>query len=151
MPLGLKNAPPTYKWIVNMAFQDYLGIFMKLFLDYFNMFSDFSIHILINFGCVMTTTKNLILTLTWRYLCSWYTLGSLSYILYPKRANFWIQFFFDNSQNCNHQKPQWTYRFSRTWPSFIVASSMILHSPWHHQSPRCCKNMKFLIGPQNIK
>lgn len=40
MPLGLKNAPPTYQWVVSMAFQDYLGIFMKSFLDNFNVFND---------------------------------------------------------------------------------------------------------------
>jgi hypothetical protein len=71
---------------------------MKLFLDCFNMFTDFTRHILINFACVLTSAKKLILALTWRNVCSWYTLGSLSCILSPKRANFFTQFSFDNSQ-----------------------------------------------------
>jgi len=40
MPFGLKNAPPTYQWVVNTTFKDYLGVFMKLFLDDINVFSD---------------------------------------------------------------------------------------------------------------
>jgi hypothetical protein len=40
MPFGLKNAPLTYQWVVSTTFKDYLGVFMKLFLDDFNMFSN---------------------------------------------------------------------------------------------------------------
>jgi hypothetical protein len=40
MPFGLKNAPPTYQWVVSTTFKDYLGLFMKLFLDDFSMFSN---------------------------------------------------------------------------------------------------------------
>jgi len=40
MPFGLKNAPPTYQWVVSTTFKDYLGVFMKLFWDDFNMFSN---------------------------------------------------------------------------------------------------------------
>jgi hypothetical protein len=45
MPFGLKNAPPTYQRIVSMAFKEYLGIFMKLFMDNFNVFNDRNIHL----------------------------------------------------------------------------------------------------------
>jgi hypothetical protein len=31
MPFGLKNVPPTYQQIVNMAFCEYLEVFIKLF------------------------------------------------------------------------------------------------------------------------
>jgi len=40
MPFGLKNAPPTYQQVMSMAFREYLGVFMKLFLDDFNVFSN---------------------------------------------------------------------------------------------------------------
>ena len=40
MPFGLKNAPPTYQCIFNQIFKDYLGDFMKLFLDDFNVYND---------------------------------------------------------------------------------------------------------------
>jgi hypothetical protein len=40
MPFELKNTPPTYQRTINMAFKEYLGVFMKLFLDDFNIFSD---------------------------------------------------------------------------------------------------------------
>jgi hypothetical protein len=42
MPFGLKNVPPTYQQVVSIAFKDYFGVFMKLFLDGFNVFSDLS-------------------------------------------------------------------------------------------------------------
>jgi hypothetical protein len=34
----------TYQRSVNMAFKEYLGVFMKLFLDDFNVFSDLKTH-----------------------------------------------------------------------------------------------------------
>jgi hypothetical protein len=33
MPFGFKNAPPTYQLVVSTIFKEYLGVFMKLFLD----------------------------------------------------------------------------------------------------------------------
>jgi hypothetical protein len=39
MPFGVKNVPPTYQHVVNMAFKDYFGMFMKVFLDNFNVFN----------------------------------------------------------------------------------------------------------------
>jgi hypothetical protein len=38
MPFRLKNAPPTYQHVTSTTFKDYLGMFMKLFLDDFNVF-----------------------------------------------------------------------------------------------------------------
>ncbi len=40
MPFVLKNVPLTYKHAVNMAFKEYFGVFMKVFLDHFNIFND---------------------------------------------------------------------------------------------------------------
>ncbi len=40
MPFGLKNLPPTYQRVVHITFKDYFGVFMKLFLDGFNVFND---------------------------------------------------------------------------------------------------------------
>ncbi len=40
LPFGFKDVPPTYQWAMNMAFKDYLGMFMKLFLDDFNVFNN---------------------------------------------------------------------------------------------------------------
>jgi len=45
MLFGLKNVPPTYQWIVNATFREYLGMFMKLFIDDFNVFSDLKTHL----------------------------------------------------------------------------------------------------------
>jgi hypothetical protein len=45
MSLGLKNAPPTYQRTISMAFKKYLSIFMKLFLDNFNVFNDRNTHL----------------------------------------------------------------------------------------------------------
>ncbi len=45
MPFGLKNAPTTYQRVVNTTFKDYFGMFMKLFLDDFNVFSDLDTHL----------------------------------------------------------------------------------------------------------
>jgi len=43
---GLKNVPPTYQRAMSITFKDYLGVFMKLFLDDFDMFSDLDNHLL---------------------------------------------------------------------------------------------------------
>jgi hypothetical protein len=40
MPFILKNVPPTCQRIVNMAFKEYFGVFMELFFNDFNVFSD---------------------------------------------------------------------------------------------------------------
>lgn len=45
MPFGLTNAPLTYQRAVNKAFKEYLGIFMKLFLDDFTVYSDIPDHL----------------------------------------------------------------------------------------------------------
>ncbi len=45
MPFGFKNVPPTYQWVVNTTFKDYLGVFMKLFLDDFSVFNDLNTHL----------------------------------------------------------------------------------------------------------
>jgi hypothetical protein len=45
MPFRLNNAPQTYQWVVCMTLKDYLGMFMKLFLDDFNMFNDLDTHL----------------------------------------------------------------------------------------------------------
>jgi hypothetical protein len=45
MPFGLKNGPPSYQWIMNMRFHEYLRVFMKFFLDDFSVFNDFKMHL----------------------------------------------------------------------------------------------------------
>jgi hypothetical protein len=45
MPFKLKNDMPIYQWTMNMAFHEYLKVFMKLFLDDFSVFSDFKTHL----------------------------------------------------------------------------------------------------------
>jgi len=45
MLFGLKNVPPTYQQVVNMAFHEYLRVFMKSFLDDYNVFKDFKTHL----------------------------------------------------------------------------------------------------------
>jgi len=41
MPFKLKNTPPTYQWTVSLVFQEYFSVFMKMFLDDFNVFNNF--------------------------------------------------------------------------------------------------------------
>jgi hypothetical protein len=60
MPFGLKDVLPTYQWVVKMVFREYLGTFMKLFLDDFNVFNDQKI-ILTNFNYVLISVENSIL------------------------------------------------------------------------------------------
>jgi len=45
MPFGLKNAPPTYQRVVSMSFKEYFGVFMKLILNDFSVFSDLKTHL----------------------------------------------------------------------------------------------------------
>jgi hypothetical protein len=44
MRFGFKNVPPTYQWVVSLGFQEYMGVFMKLFLDNFSVFNDQTLH-----------------------------------------------------------------------------------------------------------
>jgi hypothetical protein len=39
MGFGLKNVPPTYQWLMIIAFRDYFGMFIKLFLNDFCVFN----------------------------------------------------------------------------------------------------------------
>jgi hypothetical protein len=43
MPFGLNNIPLKYLKIINATFKEYLGSFMKLFLDDFSLFNDIEI------------------------------------------------------------------------------------------------------------
>jgi hypothetical protein len=45
MPFGLKNVPPTYQLAISKTIKEYFGVFMKLLLDDFNMFSDLDTHL----------------------------------------------------------------------------------------------------------
>jgi len=45
MLFELKNAPPTYHRALNRAFRDFIGDFMKLFLDDFSVYSDITNHL----------------------------------------------------------------------------------------------------------
>jgi hypothetical protein len=45
MPFGLKNVPPTYQHVVNMAFHGDLEVFMKLFFDDFSLFNNLIMHL----------------------------------------------------------------------------------------------------------
>ncbi len=45
LPFGLKDAPPMYQRVVNMAFREYLGMFLKLFLNNCNVFNDVNMHL----------------------------------------------------------------------------------------------------------
>ena len=42
---GLKNALATYQKVVNLAFREYINVFMKLFLDELSVYSDTVIHL----------------------------------------------------------------------------------------------------------
>jgi hypothetical protein len=44
MSYSFKNTPPTYQITISMAFREYLGIFMKLFVDNFSVFNDQNAH-----------------------------------------------------------------------------------------------------------
>jgi hypothetical protein len=46
MLFGRKNAPSTYQQMVSITFNDYLGIFMKLFLNDFSVFNDLETHLI---------------------------------------------------------------------------------------------------------
>jgi hypothetical protein len=46
MPFELNNAPPTSEQAVNTTFKDYLGVFMKLFMNDFNVFNDLNTHLI---------------------------------------------------------------------------------------------------------
>jgi hypothetical protein len=45
MPFGLKNAPATYQQAVSTTFKDYFRMFMKLFLNDFNVFNNLNTHL----------------------------------------------------------------------------------------------------------
>jgi hypothetical protein len=45
MPFALKNVPPTYEWAMSVAFWEYSSMFINLFVDDFNVFSDWKTHL----------------------------------------------------------------------------------------------------------
>ncbi len=45
MPFGVKNEPLAYQRVVTKAFDEYIDVFMKNFLDNFTIFNDLSTHL----------------------------------------------------------------------------------------------------------
>jgi hypothetical protein len=45
MLFGVKNGPLTYQWVVNKTFHEYIGLFMKILLDDFTIFTSMDIHL----------------------------------------------------------------------------------------------------------
>jgi hypothetical protein len=45
MPFGVKNGPPTNQRAITEAFDEYIDVFIKIFLDDFTIFSDLSTHL----------------------------------------------------------------------------------------------------------
>jgi hypothetical protein len=45
MPFRVKNGPPTHQKAINKIFRAYIDVFMKIFLNDFIIFSDFSTHL----------------------------------------------------------------------------------------------------------
>jgi hypothetical protein len=45
MLFGFKNVPPTYHQTMKLAFKDYFGIFIKLFMDDFDVFNNLDTHL----------------------------------------------------------------------------------------------------------
>ncbi len=70
MPFELKNTPPTYQRAISMAFKEYLGVFMKLFLDDFNVFNDLKTH-MVKLQLYLTNVENSILASTQKNVCLW--------------------------------------------------------------------------------
>jgi hypothetical protein len=46
MPFGVQNKPPTFQRVVSGTFKEYLGQFMKIFLDDFTVYSDMENHLM---------------------------------------------------------------------------------------------------------
>jgi hypothetical protein len=45
MSFGVKNGLPTYQRVVSKTFKEYLGSFMKIFLDDFILYNDMENHL----------------------------------------------------------------------------------------------------------
>ncbi len=45
MPFGVENGPPTYQRPITKAFNEYINVFVKIFLDDFTIFRDLSTHL----------------------------------------------------------------------------------------------------------
>jgi hypothetical protein len=45
MPFGVKNEPSTFQRVMTKAFREYLGTFMKIFLDDFIVYNDMETHL----------------------------------------------------------------------------------------------------------
>jgi hypothetical protein len=45
MLFGFKNVPPTYQRTIRLVFKDYFEIFIKLFMDDFDVFNNLDTHL----------------------------------------------------------------------------------------------------------
>jgi hypothetical protein len=133
MPFKLKNVLPIYQWTMNMAFHEYLKVFMKLFMDDFNVFSDLKMHLVKlwlcfdkhkEFGINLNPKKCVFLV---------YSRTILGYIIFWE--NHLIHKWTQQSWICLHQKHLKTYKFQ--WDGLILSMShqeFCLHYSPHHET-----------------
>jgi hypothetical protein len=144
MSFGLKNAPPTYQRAVSMAFKEYFGIFMKLFLDNFNVFNDQNTHLQKLHLCFdkchkfsISLNPDKCMFLVYSGIILRYIVSQECKLLNPKKIG--------NCQHATTQKLQRTYKCSTKWFNFTNVSFKTLHSSWH-PSPNYCGKLKPLNG-----
>jgi hypothetical protein len=112
-----------------MVFKDYLGVFVKLFLDDFSMFNDLNTNLTKlqlcfdkcrKFGIILNLEKCMFLEHSSVILSMWYPRKAS----YQIRRKFWLLF------TCLPQKHLRTFMFSMTWHNTTSVSSRILLSLW---------------------
>jgi hypothetical protein len=129
MPFGFKNVPPTYQRMVNMAFKDYLGMFMKVFLDDFNVFNNLDTHLTKLWLC-FDKCREFSISLNLEKCMFLVHLGViLGYVLF-KEGNSWIWKRIWLLSICLPQKQLKTFRFSMEWHSTTDFSLRILLLSW---------------------
>jgi hypothetical protein len=108
-----------------MAFREYLGVFMKLFLDEFNVCNDFKTHLAKlwlcfdkyqKFGISLNLEKCMFLVYPWVILG--YVVSKVRKLPNLKKIS--------TIKNMPTPKRLKTYKFSMEWPKFINVSSRTL-------------------------
>ncbi len=149
MPFGVKNGLPTYKRVLIKTFHEYIGVFMKIFLDDFTIFSDISTHLeklkkcflkCRKFGMSLNLEKNAFIMFLGTILG--FIVSKEGKIMDPKKVEALV--------NMLILLPLKRSKFLTGWLNFIsVLLKNLLQSC--HLSLSCSKSLKSLNGLKNAK
>jgi hypothetical protein len=149
MRFGVKNGPPTYQRAITKTFHEYIGVFMKIFLDDFIIFNDLSTNLeklrkcflkCREFGISLNPNKRAFMVFLRTILG--FIVSKKWKFMDPKKVQALVNMPIPTTPS--------TSKFSLGWHSFssVLSKTLLLLC---HQLLDCSRSLKFLNGLKNVR